>query len=322
MAMNLFTTIRQAAALVADRASWVTIDHDRLAAYADSLPLDAARNPSLDPERHFAGTPEQTLAFVLCLDCLNFGSGWFPTLDKRPGCSGYFTMAWSLADWFRAQGVPGPERLAGLVPADLAAIMGQEPANSSAMELMGLFAQALNHLGQLLLDECQGSYPALVEAAGQSAARLVELLARMPFFRDVAEYQGLAVPFYKRAQITAADLNLALEGQGWGRFIDLDQLTIFADNLVPHVLRLDGVLRYDPDLADDIDQGRRLAPGSPQEVEIRASALHAVEMMVAHLRRQGQAINAHQLDYLLWNQGQGAHYKQSKPRHRARSVYY
>ena len=53
------------------------------------------------------------------------------------------------------------------------------------------------------------------------------------------------VPFYKRAQLTAADLSLAFDGKGLGSFEDLDQLTIFADNLVPHVLRVDKVLLYE-----------------------------------------------------------------------------
>ncbi len=42
--------------------------------------------------------------YMLTLDAINFGSGWFPTLRKRPGCSGYFTVAWALADRFRARG--------------------------------------------------------------------------------------------------------------------------------------------------------------------------------------------------------------------------
>ena len=43
-------------------------------------------------------------AYLLTLDAINFGSGWFPTLRKRPGCSGYFTVAWALADRFREHG--------------------------------------------------------------------------------------------------------------------------------------------------------------------------------------------------------------------------
>ena len=35
--------------------------------------------------------PDATLAYVVTLDAVNFGSGWFPELRKRPGMSGYFT---------------------------------------------------------------------------------------------------------------------------------------------------------------------------------------------------------------------------------------
>ena len=41
---------------------------------------------------------------MLVLDSINFGSGWFPTLRKRSGCSGYFTVAWALADRWRSAG--------------------------------------------------------------------------------------------------------------------------------------------------------------------------------------------------------------------------
>ena len=80
--------------------------------------------------------------------------------------------------------------------------------------------------------------------------------------------------FYKRAQITGSDLELA----GVASFGDIDRLTIFADNLVPHVLRCDGVLVYDERLAAHIDAGRRLRPG-PQEREIRACAVHACALL-------------------------------------------
>ena len=50
--------------------------------------------------------------------------------------------------------------------------------------------------------------------------------------------------YYERAQLAAADLSLAFDGRGLGRFDDLQNLTIFADNLVPHVLRVDNILIY------------------------------------------------------------------------------
>jgi hypothetical protein len=117
--------------------------------------------------------------------------------------------------------------------------------------------------------------------------------------------------FYKRAQIVPANLALA----GVAGFDDLDRLTIFADNLVPHVLRCDGVLVYDARLAAHIDAGRLLRPG-PQEHEIRACALHACELLSARL-----TVAPRVLDNWLWNRGQSADHK-ALPRHRCRCVFY
>ena len=127
----------------------------------------------------------------------------------------------------------------------------------------------------------------------------------MSFYRDVG--------FYKRAQLTAADLSLARVGE----FNDLARLTIFADNLVPHVLRMDGVLRYDASLLERIDREELILAGSPEEQEIRACALHAVELLRQHV----DPVNSMQLDYILWNRGQARAYK-ARPRHRTRTVFY
>jgi hypothetical protein len=162
----------------------------------------------------------------------------------------------------------------------------------------------------------------LIESAGNSAEQLVRLLSAMPFFDDVAQWRGRRIPFYKRAQLTAADLALAFDGHGWGRFNDLGELTIFADNLVPHVLRMEGVLIYDPALAARIDHEELIPAGSPEEVEIRACALHAVELMVAELRRAGRPATSMSIDFFLWNRGQQPSYKLAKPRHRTRTVFY
>jgi hypothetical protein len=125
----------------------------------------------------------------------------------------------------------------------------------------------------------------------------------MPFFDD----RG----FWKRAQIAPNDLALA----GVAEFSDLERLTIFADNLVPHVLRVDGVLRYEPALAARIDAEELLPPG-PEEREIRACAVWACELLSGRL-----GVPARSIDVALWHRGQSAEYK-AVPRHRTRTVFY
>jgi hypothetical protein len=235
--------------------------------------------------------------------------------------SGYFTIASSLTDYFATYGPFSAHQLARLTAADCLRIFDQDPNNAPILELMQLFATALNDLGHYLLQRFEGSFVRLVECANASAERLVQLLTEMPFFNDVALYEGIRVPFYKRAQLTAADLWIAFAGQGPGKFEDLEQLTIFADNLVPHVLRMDGILQYENDLAQRIDCEELIPAGSAEEVEIRACAVHAVELLSMELRQRGQDVPPMKLDYLLWNRGQQPYYK-AHPRHRTRTVYY
>jgi hypothetical protein len=297
--------VRACCAQIAASARSVQIDLEAAAGVAP------AKAPELDPERHYLeGDAADVADYMLALDTINFGSGWFPTLRKRISegkpVSGYFTVSWALADHVRAHGPPTSAWLARVSTVEIAEILGQRPDH----ELMGLYAQALRALGRFL-----GGPPTLptrrarraldlVDEAGGSAERLAQMLARgMAMFDD----RG----FYKRAQIAANDLALA----GVAELADLDRLTIFADNLVPHVLRCDGALVYSDDLAARVDRGERLALGGAER-EIRACAVHACELI-----SQRTGVPARAIDTWLWTRGQAPEYK-ARPRHRCRTVFY
>ena len=199
--------------------------------------------------------------------------------------------------------------LCELDTAEVAATFGQDPEH----ELMALFTRALRELGEQITVEYFGRFLGLVNSAEGSAERLAETLATWPTWRDVSTYDGRPVPFFKRAQIAAADLHLA----GIAPAGDIERLSLFADNLVPHVLRLDGVLEFDERLVGRIDAGFLLEHDSPEEVEIRACALHAVELLVAARGDTNAAI----IDNVLWNRGALPRYK-ARPRHRSRTTAY
>jgi hypothetical protein len=290
--VSLTDDVRAACREIAASARFVAIDADRLEA------LDPGPPPELDAARHYLeGPPEDVADYMLVLDSVNFGSGWFPTLRKRQGMSGYFTVASSLADFWRSSGGWRMDELRAVRVEDVASVLGQDDRH----ELMALYAEALRDLGRFL--DGRRALDLVAEAAG-SAERLAELLATgMPFFDDTG--------FWKRAQIAPNGLALA----GVAEFHDLDRLTIFADNLVPHVLRVDGVLRYDAGLAARIDAGELLPPGG-EEREIRGCAVHACELLSARL-----GIPARSIDVALWHRGQSPAYK-AVPRHRTRTVFY
>jgi hypothetical protein len=302
-------------------ATHVHIRDDLIPNYALTLAMGNKDKSQLDFTAHYQGADEDTLAYYFVLGAINFGSGYFPHLRKRTGMSGYYTIASCLSDHFKHK-VLKPADLLEITTRDCFSIFGQDPHNPTIYELMDLFAMSMKELGKYVMTLYHGDFANVVEAANCSAVRLVEILIGMPYYRDVSYYKAMDVAFFKRAQIMAADLHLAFGGEGFGKFDDLPRLTLFADNLVPHVLRLDGILEYNPELSWRIDSEEIIPSGSAEEIEIRACALNAVEQMVMALGGLERGISAMLLDNILWHRGQQPHYKQTKPRHRTRTVYY
>jgi hypothetical protein len=311
--------VRSACAWVASGARFVQIEETELRAYAATLP-SAVRPPPPDPATDLVeATGEGRAAFVICLDTINFGSGWWPTIRKRPERSGYFTIAAGLTERFRERGPWGAAELSAIGVAEIATVLGQDPEHP----LLADYAAALRDVGEHVEREHGGRFMAVIEAANGSAVALADLLAEWEAFADVSTYGGRSVPFFKRAQIAAADVaRIGLASESVGAPVetqgppDIDRLTAFADNLVPHVLRLDGVLRLDPALERRIEAGELLEHGSPEEVELRACAVHAVELLAAATQ-----LSPAEIDAVFWNRGAAERYK-SIPRPRSRNTAY
>ena len=70
-----------------------------------------------------------------------------------------------------------------------------------------------------------------IDEANGSAAALVNLLAdNFPCLDDRHRFEGATVRFHKRPQILVADLWACFEGESFGYFHDIDQITMFAGN--------------------------------------------------------------------------------------------
>ena len=288
------------------------VDAPAVPAYAERLAREedlasAAAGPQQRPAS--PDDREDAAARVLILDAINFGSGWFPTLNKRPGLSGYRTIAQGLSERFEQHGPWTADELRTIEPQELARTLQQTPDHP----LIPLFIASLRDLGTHV-DGLRG----FTKAIGETALATVDTLAAWECFQDTSRYDELELPFLKRAQIAAADLHRA-------GVVDYTQslkdLTIFADNLVPHVLALDGVLELDPKLQQRIANEELIEHDSPQEVELRACAVHAAELLVAELAQQGHDVTAAQVDAVLWERGGRPLYKAS-PRPRSRTTAY
>lgn len=318
---EIFSQVRETCNLVAENARWVMVDYDRVLMYPERILTGRPTSLSHSAEHHYLEKGDDTLKFFIILDTLNFGSGYFPFLAKEAGFSGYYTVATKLTNHVRASGIPSPDELAGMDAKACARLFEQSLDNPHMAELMHYFASALSDLGRWISSENNGDYLGFLKSAS-SAADAVTRLTEMPFFRDASDYFGQRVWFLKRAQIMLQDIKIAAPSHKLIQFDDIDRMTIFADNLLPFVFRVDGLMTCHPWLEERINNGELIGSGSIEEIELRACSVHIAELICKVIREEYQPISSRELDYLLWMRGQRLKATTTLKRHRTRCPYY
>ncbi|GAQ87970.1 hypothetical protein KFL_003900100 [Klebsormidium nitens] len=312
--MDPLAAVRTSTAWVVDQAKHVTINDAAINAAAKHLSAQSV--PSVvwnSDDMHYSDGGPLTVQYLFLLDALNFcfwpdsefdyvhlAKGLKASLekdkacldaDKLAACDGL--MLRKLVQWKTE--LPGEEERARLV----------------------------REVGTGLLSSFEGQAANLVRAANNSAAQLVTLVtAHFPGFRDHCVYRGRQVFLYKRAQIFVGDVWGAFEGRGLGSFNDIEALTMFADYLVPVVLREWKILDYDQVLATRVKEKEEIEPGSAEEVEIRAATILAVERLRESVAKQiKQEVLSLQIDWWLWQYGEDNR-SRLEPHHRTRTIYY
>lgn len=319
--------VLESAEAVTAASRHVHIDDEALAALAaggrpGAPDLSRLRPPRWRDGDNFPGPGGvPTANFILAQDAINFcfwgDPPWQVTYRGR-SYRGYRGLVAALR---RALEVCCPlddaSYLANLSADDLEFILRGE----GRLPLMRERLENLREVGRVLLERYDGQGERLVAAAGGSAVALVlRLAAEFPSFDDRAAYGGREVRFFKRAQLCVADLYGAYDGRGPGAFHDLDRLTAFADYELPRVLRELGVLVYSPELAAAVDGGRLIPAGSPEEVEIRAATIVAVDRLRRALAERGVRLRAFELDWALWEWSQ--QHPPAAPPHRTLTTCY
>ena len=303
--------VRSACAWVAGRARSVRIDEDVIGAYAAALPSEVEALPPDPATELIEGDREARAAFVLCLDAINFGSGWWPTIRKRPGRSGYFTIAAGLTERFRESGPWPAAELAAIGSAEIAGVLGQDPEHP----LMADYAAALRDVGEHVEREHGGRFGAVIEAANGSALVLADLLAELARLRRRFQLRGP-----RRSLSSSAPRSPPRTSTRAGRSPTAARPRpahrLRRQPRPPGAPRRRRAAPRSRLWSERIEAGELLEHGSPEEVELRACAVHAIELLAAIT-----PLSPAEIDAVLWNRGAAERYK-SRPRPRSRNTAY
>lgn len=189
--------------------------------------------------------------------------------------------------------------------------------------------KCLHDVGNVLLENFEGSFVNCVKKANNSALCLLKLVVEnFKCFRDEAVYKGQKVSFYKRAQILVADIWACYQGEGLGYFQDVNEITMFADYRVPQSLLYYGVFEYSKELLEKLKRHTVLNNGDEEEVEIRGCSIHAVELVKELAQKKlgdDKKINSILIDHYLWDFRRRHNrdiVERGLPFHKTYSIYY
>ena len=302
---------------------------DRIAACADWMAYEGFGPPTSPFPLPWGTTDEETIDFLLVGNCINFAYTDFDTRVTFETV--YAERTWSDSDAMLVSirraiedGTPflDGDYLATVTRADLERVF----RGSTEMPMLDERVRIFNEVGRVLAESYGGRFHRFTASCAprlyaEGDGLLERLVSEFPRFGDVSVYGKARPRFYKLAQLALWMTYASLHDGNRFPIEDIDQMSAFADYIVPVALRVMGILEYSPALEAAINAREEIPANSPWEVEIRAHTLYATDLLRAELngRRPGdRQLITPQVDARVWTHFHTTHW----PHHLTRTTMY
>eukprot|EP00124_Ichthyophonus_hoferi_P004989 Ihof_evm1s632 gene=Ihof_evmTU1s632 len=286
----------------------VKINDEKIEEFVKSTSQDEITG--FDPLTHLPLKMEnldQEINIYALMNILNFASGFRQELHAAIGRGAYETITYGIMS-LALQGNPlDANALLQLTLHDVATNFGfpisrekqvavgvymEEP--TELRKLAELIMQCLHEVGQSLKNIglktlSQFIVRAIDPARGPDdlnrpmASSLIDaLIKNFPAFDDRVTVDGVEVFLIKKAQLLCSDFYVRFGERDPERFAfkDYSKLTIFADNVVPAMLRHLGVIELHPSLLAKIEAKESLPAAGPEHTALRAASVVACDRIV------------------------------------------
>lgn len=314
---------------VVKSAQLVGINHNKITEVADWMAYEEFAKPDGSMLFDFGNDPDFLMDFTLVVNTMNFAFTDFSTGVKFE--TDYMGRRWCdseamLACLHRAinSGIPffSGEYLAKVTRKDLESVF----SGTIEMPMLDERVTLFNEVGRILVDKYQGRYSTFVRSCAprlyaNGDGLLERLTTEFPRFRDVSIYNGSEVHIYKLAQLGIWGMHLALSPRGAWKLEDADNLTAFADYIVPVGLRVMRIFEYTPELEKQINSLVEVPRNCQAEIELRASSIYVIAKLTEEInnRRLGlEPLLQPQVDFRFWKTYHATHW----PHHLTKTVMY
>jgi hypothetical protein len=319
-----FDDIKTSCRFVAENADDVSIDADNLKKFAAAIKPAALKHWLEGSCSLPVGTPpEKALIFPLLVDSAVFCFWKEPKWRKISAgktLGGSLSLVKCYTDALNAGlDLLSPQTWLDMTFDDYKNLMRGDTGTELIM-LDQRFAFLQKNM-RTLLEKYDGS---ALDFTGQGASGILNaLISQFSGFDDICAYKGRPVYLLKRAQLAISDLDSFCR-KYFGRPINgAEKLVACPDYKLPQILRRHGVLNYTPKLSELVDNKKEIPFGSPMEVELRASTLHAVGLITEEFnkRHPDTPRPSIEINDLVWTMSQNDA-TPIKPHHRTLTHFY
>ncbi len=297
----------------------LNLEAKRLAQYDYSLPPNSVL--TIDPEVHIRKT--------MLINTLNFAFTDFETSTKYQlkNTDGEF----SDTDAMVYQINKAIEKEVPILDGSYMATITEEQFHKifSANISMPMHLEkirTLNEVGEILCKEFDGDWLNFITVGPKKLYHegegLIErLILHFKRFDDFSNYNNHSVYFLKLAQLAYWGIHRELSNSNYFFIEDMENMTAFADYIIPVALNQMDITSYTPGLNQKIAQGELIEKDSLEEIEIRAVTLFVTAKLteeINKLKSNEEKIIIPQLDFRLWTE----FHANDEPHHLTKTTMY
>ena len=183
----------------------------------------------------------------------------------------------------------------------------------------------LNNVGNTLVKKYGGDWINFIDDGPKklydNGEGLVERLVRdFKRFDDHSIFENEKVYFLKLAQLAFWGIQRELSKR-YFHIEDMENMTAFADYIIPVALESFGIVKYSSELKEKINSGILIDRGSIEEIEIRSTSIYVTAKLtelINNYKNEEEKIIIPQLDFKLWTD----FHADERPHHLTKTIMY
>ena len=185
--------------------------------------------------------------------------------------------------------------------------------------------EILNNVGNTLVTKYDGDWINFIDDGPKklydNGEGLVERLVRdFKRFDDHSIFENEKVYFLKLAQLAFWGIHRELSKRNF-YIEDMENMTAFADYIIPVALESFGIVKYSSGLKEKIDSGILIDRDSIEEIEIRSTSIYVTAKLtelINNYKNEEEKIIIPQLDFKLWTD----FHADERPHHLTKTIMY